>query len=108
MSEALITTEELQGLFGEYLPMEAVALIFPETFDPPRLIYPLHVVREKLGELARGRGGIHRVEELWREVGLPEEFLGNGGSNHKLYHLYDRIRAEAMADAEMATFRSFG
>ena len=25
------------------------------------------------------------VERLWREVGLPEYFLGNGGTNDKLY-----------------------
>lgn len=24
------------------------------------------------------------VMRLWRECGLPEYFLGNGGSNHKL------------------------
>jgi len=34
---------------------------------------------------------IHPVEKLWREVGLPEYFLGNGGSNTKLYALYDAI-----------------
>lgn len=33
----------------------------------------------------------HPIEKLWREVGLPEWFLGNGGTNTKLYELYDRI-----------------
>ena len=33
----------------------------------------------------------HPVEVLWREVGLPEYFLGNDGSNHKLYELHARI-----------------
>jgi hypothetical protein len=36
---------------------------------------------------------VHPVEKLWREVGLPEYFLGNGGTNTKLYALYDAIRA---------------
>jgi hypothetical protein len=36
---------------------------------------------------------VHPVERLWREVGLPEYFLGNGGTNTKLYALYDAIRA---------------
>jgi hypothetical protein len=35
----------------------------------------------------------HPIEKLWREAGLPEYFLGNGGTNHKLYELYDRISA---------------
>jgi len=33
----------------------------------------------------------HPIEKLWRECDLPEYFLGNGGSNDKLYALYDRI-----------------
>lgn len=33
----------------------------------------------------------HPIETLWREVGLPEYFLGNGGSNKLLYALYDAI-----------------
>jgi hypothetical protein len=37
--------------------------------------------------------GAHPVEKLWREVGLPEYFLGNGGTNTKLYALYDAIRS---------------
>lgn len=41
--------------------------------------------------------GAHPVEKLWREIGLPEYFLGNGGTNTKLYELYDRIRGEAVA-----------
>lgn len=40
-----------------------------------------------------GRDGVHPVERLWREVGLPEYFLGNGGTNTKLYALYDAILA---------------
>lgn len=36
----------------------------------------------------------HPVEKLWREVGLPEWFLGNGGTNTKLYEFYDRVIAE--------------
>lgn len=43
--------------------------------------------------LKRERPGVHPVEKLWREVGLPEWFLGNGGTNLKLYELYDRIAA---------------
>jgi hypothetical protein len=27
----------------------------------------------------------HPVEKLWRECDLPEYFLGNGGSNDKLF-----------------------
>jgi hypothetical protein len=44
--------------------------------------------------LSAGTGDVHPVEKLWREVGLPEYFLGNGGTNTKLYALYDAIRAE--------------
>lgn len=33
----------------------------------------------------------HPIENLWREVGLPEYFLGNGGTNRKLFALYDAI-----------------
>lgn len=42
----------------------------------------------------------HPVETLWREVGLPEYFLGNDGSNNKLYALYDAIfeRCAKIAD----------
>lgn len=32
------------------------------------------------------------VMRLWRECGLPEYFLGNGGSNHKLVEFARRIR----------------
>jgi hypothetical protein len=42
--------------------------------------------------------GVHPVERLWREVGLPEYFLGNGGTNDKLYALFDAIRATAPAE----------
>jgi hypothetical protein len=34
---------------------------------------------------------VHPAEKLWRKVGLPEYFLGNGGSNTKLYEFYDAI-----------------
>ncbi|MCS3692054.1 hypothetical protein ABIF07_001030 [Bradyrhizobium elkanii] len=37
----------------------------------------------------------HPIETLWREVGLPEYFLGNDGSNTKLYALYDAILARS-------------
>lgn len=40
-----------------------------------------------------------RIEELWREVGLPEYFLGNGGTNHKLYALYQAVRADQALEA---------
>lgn len=36
---------------------------------------------------------VHPIERLWREVGLPEYFLGNGGTNHKLYALFDAVRS---------------
>jgi hypothetical protein len=39
---------------------------------------------------------VHPVEKLWREVGLPEYFLGNGGTNTKLYALYDAIRSSSL------------
>jgi hypothetical protein len=39
--------------------------------------------------------GLHPIETLWREVGLPEYFLGNGGTNVRLYALYDRITEAA-------------
>lgn len=42
----------------------------------------------------------HPVERLWREVGLPEYFLGNDGSNHKLYALYNAIVEECANAAE--------
>jgi hypothetical protein len=35
----------------------------------------------------------HPVETHWRECGLPEWFLGNSGTNTKLYALYDAIRS---------------
>lgn len=35
------------------------------------------------------------VMRLWRECGLPEFFLGNGGTNHKLVAFADRIRNKA-------------
>ena len=34
------------------------------------------------------------VMRLWRECGLPEYFLGNGGTNHLLVALEKRIRTE--------------
>lgn len=32
------------------------------------------------------------IMRLWRECGLPEHFLGNGGTNHKLVAFADRVR----------------
>jgi hypothetical protein len=40
--------------------------------------------------------GEHPIEILWRKVGLPEYFLGNSGSNEKLYALYDEIMSSAL------------
>ena len=45
----------------------------------------------------------HPIETLWREVGLPEYFLGNDGSNTKLYALYDAILARSSEQADEAT-----
>lgn len=36
----------------------------------------------------------HPIEKLWRECGLPEYFLGNGGTNNKLYALHRAIIEE--------------
>lgn len=33
------------------------------------------------------------VMQLWRDCGLPEYFLGNGGTNHKLVEFARRLRA---------------
>lgn len=35
-----------------------------------------------------------KVMQIWREVGLPEYFLGNGGTNHRLVEFARRC-AEA-------------
>lgn len=45
----------------------------------------------------------HPVERLWRKVGLPEYFLGNGGSNEKLYALYDEILQEVALTPRIGT-----
>jgi hypothetical protein len=29
---------------------------------------------------------------MWRDCGLPEHFLGNGGTNHKLVAFAERFR----------------
>lgn len=50
----------------------------------------------------------HPVEILWREIGLPEYFLGNGGTNTKLYALYDRIRDAARIDGLTAAAETIG
>jgi hypothetical protein len=42
----------------------------------------------------------HPIEQLWREVGLPEYFLGNGGSNHHLYALHTAIIERCAKAAE--------
>ena len=36
------------------------------------------------------------VMELWRECGLPDYFLGNGGTNHKLVDFARRCREMAL------------
>lgn len=50
------------------------------------------------------------VMRLWREAGLPEYFLGNGGTNHKLVEFARLIRGgkpawvkELHADGTKAT-----
>lgn len=43
---------------------------------------------------------MHPIEKLWREVGLPEYFLGNGGTNTKLYELHARILEECATIAQ--------
>ncbi len=40
------------------------------------------------------------VMRIWRECGLPEYFLGNGGSNHKLVAFAERLRAVPSPKAE--------
>ena len=37
------------------------------------------------------------VMRLWRECGLPEYFLGNGGTNHKLVAFAKACAARAVA-----------
>lgn len=32
------------------------------------------------------------VMQIWRECGFPEDFLGNGGTNHKLVAFAERLR----------------
>jgi len=50
-----------------------------------------------------------KIMQLWRECGLPEHFLGNGGTNHKLVSFAARIRDgvldEAAGYAEMIASR---
>lgn len=53
VSEATpLTGEELRGMFGDHLPMEAVELIWPEHFSKRPHFDPLHIVREKLRAIA--------------------------------------------------------
>lgn len=42
----------------------------------------------------------HPIEDLWRQHDLPEYFLGNGGSNTKLYALYDSLIEKCAVAAE--------
>jgi hypothetical protein len=54
---------------------------------------------EMIDDLARrARCDDAEVMRLWREVGLPEYFLGYGGTNHKLVAFAARIR-EAESNA---------
>jgi hypothetical protein len=46
---------------------------------------------------AQGRVDDAEVMRIWRECGLPEYFLGNGGSNHKLV-AFAKACAEQSAD----------
>lgn len=41
------------------------------------------------------KGTPHAIERLWRDCELPEWFLGNGGSNHKLYDFARRCASIA-------------
>ena len=38
------------------------------------------------------------IMRLWRECGLPEYFLGNGGTNYKLVEFSKRLRALNLID----------
>ena len=48
---------------------------------------------------AAGRTDDAEVMRIWRECGLPEYFLGNGGSNHKLVAFAKACRA-ALGEAK--------
>lgn len=52
-------------------------------------------------ELIRLQGNDSEVMRIWRECGLPEHFLGNGGTNGKLVEFAKRT---AQAQVETLTF----
>ncbi len=45
------------------------------------------------------------VMRIWRECGLPEYFLGNAGSNHKLVAFARRLRQPISAERQPFVFR---
>lgn len=47
-----------------------------------------------------------RTMEIWRECGLPEWFLGNGGSNHHLVEFRGRVLEEAARICERRAARN--
>ena len=42
---------------------------------------------------------------IWRECGLPEYFLGNGGTNHKLVEFARRLRQPIRVERERLRVR---
>lgn len=34
------------------------------------------------------------IADIWRDVGLPEYFLGNAGTNHRLVEFANRLREQ--------------
>ena len=44
-----------------------------------------------------------RIERLWREAGLPEYFLGNGGTNSKLYKFVESCISDLGASGGAAS-----
>lgn len=41
-----------------------------------------------------------RVMRIWRECGLPEYFIGNGGTNDKLVEFAERVAEAALSEAQ--------
>lgn len=64
MSDERITQQELDSLFGDEIPMEAVQLLFSAPDD-----MPIPVLREKLTELAR------KMNSLPNEIELVYSYL---------------------------------
>lgn len=60
--------------------VEALLAQVPDTTAVPPC-YPAAVD----GTVAALKGTPQAIERLWRDCELPEWFLGNGGTNHKLY-----------------------